>query len=356
MLPPVTDKTAKSLFDNDCEAVIMARPNTAGEQPCGSSEPHAGLLPRRLSLAGAVMAHTLHRLIKRFLTWAKKALSPATVSAYRHHLRRFMLHVADIRVSSLKPIHLTSWATTWHEYQAVSRLFSWFVKDAKLGKINPFAGVKKPQRRMRRRVLTPQQMTMLLRRAGPEGRAFLLAMRETLARPQEIRNAKWHELSLDDPTADVAKAIPAGQVAFVQWAFKDAERRADGSRARLLLVTPRLGRLLERLARRRPPGCDHVFLNSEGKPWTRNAVRCMMRRLRVKCNLPADANGEKVCAYTFRHSQATLAVSRGVVDRTLADLLGHVETRTTSRYLHLQRSHLRDAMKRIERKPRKKTS
>jgi hypothetical protein len=80
-----------------------------------------------------------------------------------------MRSVPDIRISSLKPLHLTK---TWHDHQAVSRVFTWFVKEARLGRTNPFAGVKKPQRGYRRRVLTPAEIVRLLRRARPEARAL----------------------------------------------------------------------------------------------------------------------------------------------------------------------------------------
>lgn len=293
---------------------------------------------------------TCRNVIQRFLKWAERVLSAETVRCYRHHLAGFLAVAGELRVKSLRPIHLTAWCKTWHQAQAVIRAFNWAVKEARLFRVSPFAGVRKPKRGMRRRTLGSAEMLRLLRRSLPAPRAFLLAMRETLARPQEIRLAKWEYLSADDPARDALELLPLGQASIVFAEFKDHARRADPTTSRVLLVSARLGRLLERLraGRRRPEG--FIFVNSQGKPWTRNAIRCMMRRLRRRAGFPADDRGEEVTAYTLRHSQATLAVARGVSDRTLADLLGHVETRTTSRYLHLRRSHLREALQRLQRR------
>lgn len=131
---------------------------------------------------------------------------------------------------------------------------------------------------------------------------------------------------------------------FVLTDFKAKSLRKDGEEERRILVDDRLHRLLIRLARRhRPAPDDFIFCNSHGKPWTANAVRCRMRRLRKAVGLIEDDRGEKVVAYTLRHSGATRATINGVRDRILADLLGHTTTHTTRRYQHVGTEHLRTA-------------
>ena len=106
-------------------------------------------------------------------------------------------------------------------------------------------------------------------------------------------------------------------------------------------------RLLTRLARKRQPSPDNfIFLNNDGKPWTANAVRWRMKRLRQKVGLGVDENGEQVVAYTMRHTSATRASARGVRDKVLAELMGHTNTSTTQRYQHLQADHLAEAIRR----------
>ena len=72
-----------------------------------------------------------------------------------------------------------------------------------------------------------------------------------------------------------------------------------------------------------------------------------MRRLRK--DLPNAAGcTESIVTYSVRHSLATIAAAAGIRDRVLADIMGHTDTRTTARYLHLQVEHLRRAMEILE--------
>lgn len=296
------------------------------------------------------MLLSFDHLANQFISWAAAALAPATVNAYRHQLGKFAAAHPGAHVSDISPAMLSAWARTWHEAQAVVRVLNWAVHEARLLPANPLGRVRMPRRQQRNRIMSPQTMAAMLRASRPAGRRYLLALRETLGRPQEIRLAWWEDLQSENPAVSLDDALAQGAAVIVFRTFKDHGRRKDSSRPRVLLVSRRLGRLILRLRRRTAHASGPIFLNAEGRPWTKNAVRCLLRRLRSKLGLTPDRNGEKVCAYTFRHSLATLAASRGVVDRTLADLLGHVETRTTTRYLHLQTHHLREAASRMRKK------
>lgn len=202
-------------------------------------------------------------------------------------------------------------------------------------KNNPLRSVPKPILGQRERILTPKEAAHLLRGSDRDFRTFLLAMRHTIARPQEVRAFQWFHLVYE----------PAPM--FVLRDFKAKARRKDRASVRLIPLDDRMVRLLNRLAcKRQPHPDDFVFLNGQGKPWTANAVRCRMRRLRDKLGLGPDENGEQVVAYTMRHTAATRACSRGIRDRVLAELMGHTSTTTTQRYQHLQAEHLSDAIKR----------
>ena len=298
------------------------------------------------------MTRPLSKLIALFLAWLEKHRQAKTLDGYRRYLDRFAAACGDVPLGSLKPHDLLSWGKTWHEIQAVQRLFSWAVNDAGLIEKNPFARIKRPRLGARKRVLEPAQLARLMRAAAPAFRAFLLAMRETLARPQEIRALQWEELRPLRRVTRPAEACAAGEAVFVLADFKARERRADPDAERILLITPRLGRFLARQTRGFLIPSGHVFLNSRGKPWTANAVRCQMRALRRRLGLAPDHRGENVTAYTLRHTRATEATAAGVTDRALADLLGHTTTKTTARYQHLQLEHLREAMGRLVKRKR----
>lgn len=295
------------------------------------------------------MSLTCRRVINQFLAWADACLAPNTVAAYRHQLGKVPPSVKRKDCRHLRPADLTRWAKTWHEGQAVVRAFNWAVFEAKLIKANPFADVRLPGRGERQRILSPQEIARILRAARRPGRRFLLALRETMARPQEIRLAAWDDLQTERPGVPLLDALRAGQALLVLRDYKDRKRRKDATAPRVILITPRLGRLLARIMPASPTPGQRIFVNAEAQPWTRNAVRCLMRRLRSRLGFERDKHGETICAYTFRHSTATNAAANGITDRLLADLLGHVETRTTRRYQHLCVGHLRAALDRLRR-------
>jgi integrase len=315
----------------------------------------------------------LSSLIAAFLKWCENARRPSTTNGYRRILHRFAqarkhkrgAKFGNMPLRSFKPIHLSTWGRTWHEVQAVQRLFQWAKDDAELVRRNVFARVPKPAAGQRTRILSPRELAGWLRKSGqhPESerwhggmlirpgerefRDFLMAMRETMARPQEIRGLDWEMLLPEKPRQTIEEALSAGRAIFIIRDYKARERREDPTEPRILLVNRRLGRLLLRLRRRAPSLEGPVFCNSQGKRWTGNAVRCRFRRLRKKL-CEDDVKLENIVAYTLRHSVATLALAAGVPTAIVMAIMGHTSARTTRRYQHLQVSHLRNGMEIIE--------
>jgi integrase len=286
---------------------------------------------------------TLAELEAEFLGWMHRELqanrcSEATIRYYRTQLAPWVAAVGPGRqLTSIVAFDLERHKTTWHRVQTVQRLFNWAV-DAELLPRSPFRKIPLPPRGQRERVLSRVELVLLLRQARREFRLLLVAMVHSLARPQEIRVIRWSQLLPDSS-------------AFVLSVFKGKRRRRDGVRTRTICIDARLRRLLERLRRRRTSEADDfVFVNSRGKPWTTNAVRLAMKRLRRRCGLDAGDGTERIVCYTLRHTAATTATANGVRDRVLAELMGHASTRTTARYQHLQPSHLTAAIEQATRK------
>ncbi len=84
-------------------------------------------------------------------------------------------------------------------------------------------------------------------------------------------------------------------------------------------------------------------MSSRGLPWTVNALRCRMRSLRDVAGIGPDENGERIVMYTNRHTFGTGACAKGVADRRLADLMGHTDTKTTQKYIHLANPEFQEA-------------
>lgn len=291
-------------------------------------------------------------LVSRFLKWASKVLKANTIVVYKHYFRRFVAENGDVIAQRMTPATVSAWAQTWHQSQAIARLFKWACTDARILKTNPVAGMKHPPKGQRCRITTPGMEKKILRACKPDLRDLLYAYRETFARPGELRAASWGDLFPKTTPAKLRVALKEGNAIIVLRDYKNRKRRRLPNEPRVILLSPQVGRLIARLMTRDVKDDQKIFRTASGRVWTANALRCRMRRLRRLLNLTPDARGENIVPYTFRHTGATNAAAAGIRDRVLADILGHTETSTTQRYIHLQTGHLRAALKKFWKKKR----
>ena len=298
------------------------------------------------------MSLNLQDLIFRFETWALKRLAVGTVLGYRRHLDRFAAAVGNVPVETLKAHHLLEWGETWHQIQAVQRLFNWATNDAELMERSPFNRVKRPRIGKRKRIFGRAELRAFMHAARSDFRFYLFGLRETIARPQEIRALAWEEIRSLDAKLTWEESLRTGQSYFLVEEYKARLMRIDPDEPRIIPISATLGRCLVRLARVLKSTAGLIFRTYRGQPWTKEAVRLRMKRLRRKLGSVPDRRGENLVAYSVRHTMATAAVARGVRDRVLADLMGHTSTRTTARYQHLTPSHLVEAMGTLAPKPR----
>jgi integrase len=290
------------------------------------------------------MAPLLSEVIRAFEQWADGALKPGTCRVYRMHLDGFLKSCGDMPVDQLRRNHLLAWAKKWHQLQAVQRLMNWARDDGELIDRSPFRKIKLPASGERHRTLSRRVMLQIMHAAGPAFRRYLVGLRETIARPQEVRVLRWEWLQWAGGPANFVNALLSGNAFFVLTRYKSRERVSNPHKPRIILVSPRLGKMLLRLSMGRGDNTGPVFLNVYGEPWTSNALRLQMRRIRRRLDLGPDEDGEQICCYTWRHTGATAASAAGVKDRILADMMGHTSTRTTARYQHLDVHHLQAAM------------
>jgi integrase len=326
-------------------AVLAKGPKTAATEEAALAAFYAHMARLGQPVAEApTPSIAIGELCDRFGDWMSREvgagrMKTATLAYYRHHLQRFIDQVGGRRAALAIPAYdVEMFKTGWHSVQAIQRLYNWGVKLSLISH-NPFATIQKPAAGRRHRVLSVAEGVQLLRASAADFRLFLLAMQHTLARPQEIRALQWKHLR-EDPTPT-----------FVLTEFKAKNRMKDKQALRRIQLDGRMLRMLDRLKNRQPHGPnDFVFRNKKGVPWTGQAIRLRMTRLRKKVGLTSDESGESVVCYTLRHTSATRATANGVQDKTLAELMGHTNTRTTERYQHLQDHHLAEAIRRANRR------
>jgi integrase len=302
-------------------------------------------------------------IIEAFLAWSRQHLTQDTHRVNQYYGQLFAEHCGTVPARDLRPFHVTRWITTmmdprrvkkqmeqrqleieagniekryqgrppkvWGEATAHNarvaafRVFSWAKEEGVLSE-NPLAGMKRPKPAPRQRAMSDDEFTKLHENAGGPFADYLMALRETGARPKELRDLLWTQVQEDRLILTKHKT----------------DRKVK--KARVIILTEAMKQLIER---QRTNGHTHVFLNTEGEPWTMNAVRLQITRLRERLGLAKD-----LCAYLCRHGFGTRAIMNGVNPLVVAELMGHNSMEMISKvYVHLadEHAHLKSAIEQI---------
>jgi integrase len=290
--------------------------------------------------AAAADPTTLIAVCERFLLWSQANQAPKTHRWYQDFLVDFLREAPIAYVADLKPIHVTEWVdsrqNTWGDaarrgaITAVKRALNWAVEQGIL-EANPVASLSRPPIPKRETLVSPEDHQRMLGATDEPFARVLTALWELGARPIEVR------------TVTAAEVAQAGDA----WVFgPDHPANKTGKktrRPRVIYLTPVMIELTHRLLAERPEG--HLFRDRRGKPWTSNAIRCRMTRLRKKLGLP-----EGTVAYSYRHTAATEALEAGTDVATVAELLGHRDIKMVAEHyghLNQRHQHLRDEVKRV---------
>jgi len=254
---------------------------------------------------------------------------------YRKFLQSFCDLLGGIPALDIKPLHVTAWLDAHPKWTTgrrcavicVKRAYNWAEGEGILN-ANPMKKVKKPSPVRRERVLTEEEWRQINATVRDQQfRDFLFALRESGARPGEVRRVTAANINFE----------------LGVWLLAHHKTRKKTGLPRVIYMTTPLAELCKRLVVKWPTG--PIFRGPRGgKPLSRNGVRCRFRRLRAK--LP---HLKGVISYTVRHSYATDALERGVPVATVAELMGHSDTKMLAQhYNHLseKRKHLADAANR----------
>lgn len=267
-----------------------------------------------------------------FLDHAERSVKANTYQQYRIKLQQLVDTLGSVKLDELTAEQIADWAASrgWSDstrrgaITAVKVCLAWCVRTGH-ATANPARDVKRPRMRRRERTVTAAERAAIRAEFADGFGDFLDALGWTGARPGEVMRLEAAHVDWDAAYA----ALPGKTTG------------ATGELVEFPLIPP-MFELCRRLAEAHPTG--PLFRNAKGGPWTENAVRCRMRRLRRRLGIAG------VTAYTYRHSFATDALERGVPLADVAALMNHKDVRTTMGYNHLgkRRDHLRRQAERAQ--------
>lgn len=254
--------------------------------------------------------------------------NPKSCEWYRHFLQSFV-DAYKGTVRGLKPGHVRAWikqkpwgqSTQRQAIVAVKRVINWAFDEGHIRR-KPLRTLKRPAMKRREALISKADHKGIIKHSDAAFTDFAVALRETGARPGEIRSVTAAMVNLE-----------AGV-----WILQKHKTAEKTGRPRIIYLTPAMVTLTQKLIAAYPTG--PLFRNRHGKPWTSNAIRCRMRRLREKLGLPKGT-----VAYSYRHSYATDSLERGLPVADVAELLGHADLKQLQTYGHLDQrtQHMRRA-------------
>jgi integrase/recombinase XerD len=254
-------------------------------------------------------------------------MSESTAEWYVYGLKK-LKPLGDFPAAALREFNLVGIKCSNHFVRSLKAMYHWALVEEFIPK-NPFQRLRTPKCGQRNRTLSRPEMIRLYRAVHPLFRRFLFVAKHTMARPGELRKVKWQNVDLE-------------QRMIVLTRFKSKDQRRDGVDIRVIaldLPTTRLLANMLRLTNGQPD--DFVFVSERtGRGFSKEAIRCRIRRARERVGLDGGKGTEKIVCYTLRHTSATEATRRGVRDNALAKIMGHTNTRTTARYQHLDPADL----------------
>lgn len=268
---------------------------------------------------------TVARLFDTYLEWCSTRRSSGTYENNKRYLRSFVDCIGvRLPIAKLRPLHISAWMdahpdwtdTTKNDAISIAqRPFNWAVRQGRIDR-NPIAFLEDKPSRQRREVVysTEQWDAVMAQVRRPQFRDLLSFLWETGCRPQEARLLEARHVDLKNGVA----------------VFPPSESKGK-RHPRVLFLNDAAVAILKPRCEQFPTG--PLFRNAYGKPWTKDAVKCLLTRIRDKMGLPV------LCAYGIRHSFATEGLKNGVDSISLAALMGHSDVSMIARcYQHLAKN------------------
>jgi integrase len=237
--------------------------------------------------------------------------------------------VQDLR-NALVKLHKPKTVNNW--LIACKACWNWGAKMKLVGE-NPFAEFEPLFAPGRERICSVEEFELLMTHSDDVFRPVLQFLRYTPSRPGVVRKIVCSDLdpALTHATLHKTKRSSTSKIKE-PWKIPIAD-----------VLRPMLRELVAKRDRN-----GHLFLNEDGRPWTKDALSLRMRRLRERAGIPPDTRGEKIVLYSSRHTYLTkAATSPGMNAALLGAMADHTDPKTTRRYLHFSTADISAAGERV---------
>lgn len=289
----------------------------------------------RLRYSKRDWAMQIPALVDRFVRWCAEHRAANTVRLYKGRLTSFAVMFADRELSQLNPLDVEDWLhqadrkadgslmapdTRRANRTSFKRLQSWAIDHRQLAQ-PIIAKLEMPRGRRRTRIPTTPEILQLLRLTEKTFRLIYIALLRSGCRPNEMCRATFAHITT---TEDGTRMIVLAE-------HKTAKKTG---KARRIPIGRKLGRVIARSVGDRTEG--PLFLSPRGRQWTPSNLSRAFCTLKRKAQLPDD-----LVLYSARHHKGT-NVCRKLGIKAAAEVLGHTQTSTTERYIHLTDGEIAD--------------
>jgi len=284
----------------------------------GKPEPQAAPEPEPKPAAATV---TVARVLREYLKWVKANRSEGTYTYYSRAIEGtakkrktfvpFLDFIGDTTVDEFGEHNVKEWIDTHYAHgsdtykntlmRPIKTAFKWACskKSNRLLSENPIDELEMPAADSREIEVTDAQWAEIESKAQQPFLDLLIVLKETGARPQELREAE-------------AKNLQANGGKMRLYFAKPVKKTRGKPKPRKIYLNGRAFAICKRLADQHPTG--PLFRNEDGRKWTKNALNCRCDRMKL---------GFRFFPYALRHKFCTDKLKQGMPPATVAELMGN---------------------------------
>ena len=293
---------------------------------------------------------TLGELTDVHLEWVEANRKPNTYELRERYLTSFLRYAGDDRpVSGIDKLTLAGfhgWAKKNHSkslnggnifLRNVKSMFLW-AEDMDICRCPVRRFPYMPEVPPLTKRFTDEDLTVLLdciKPMAPDFHDMVVFALLTGLRPPELRELQRHHYINDEPGKE-----------YIEFQRHKTAKSTREPGKRTIPLVPEAVEILDRQIAKHS-WRKHVFLNEAGKPYTASVLRQRLKRWCKRAGIKPRP------PYALRHTFGSQEAEADINQTVLAQIMGHTQLRTTSRYIAHNAAHHRKAIGAISGRIRK---